>query len=381
MRRTGVWVSAFRNSVIHQIFPEFLQQLRDLRTCATWVVTQQVSPFYLVIFVFIWFWILDRSFRSTCSLDTGTGWESIPLRSSLSGVSLSLDTVVVGEVDKLEEGEGWLRSCLEGVIDVEEWELDEELDDKPGTTIGTKFSVLHCVRIPFLICGFWQLIHSYECPFSSQSFPSGNTAGVFSRTFIVKNTSNSLTHTAASSCVCTSPLAVMTILHDFVQVSISAEFKSFLLIMCIDAPESTTNYLSSGLRFDAGRHLFSESLKNAALFLSINFRTHFWPTSTLLRGQLALATLSLPETDPQILEHWGYAHEGLLGKSFRPKDFGLECLRDVQQLSWILHIESVSVCLSSSVKSMKTSAAPCPEIRNPIVVYLMNDRIQRVSPF
>ena len=55
-------------------------------------------------------------------------------------------------------------------------------------------------------------------------------------------------------------------LHDFVKVSISAEFKSFLLIICIDAPESTTNSLSSGLRVDAGRHLFSEGEKNAALF-------------------------------------------------------------------------------------------------------------------
>ena len=43
---------------------------------------------------------------STCELDTGTGWESIPLRSSLSRVSLSLDTVVVGEVDELEEDVG-----------------------------------------------------------------------------------------------------------------------------------------------------------------------------------------------------------------------------------------------------------------------------------
>ena len=47
-----------------------------------------------------------RSFLSTCSLDTDTGWESIPLRSSLSRVSLSLKTVVVGEVDELEEDVG-----------------------------------------------------------------------------------------------------------------------------------------------------------------------------------------------------------------------------------------------------------------------------------
>ena len=62
-------------------------------------------------------------------------------------------------------------------------------------------------------------------------------------------------------------------LHDFVKVSISASFKSFLLIMCIDAPESTTNSRSSGLRVDAGRHLFSEGEKNVALFFSFNFIT------------------------------------------------------------------------------------------------------------
>ena len=39
-----------------------------------------------------------------------------------------------------------------------------------------------------------------------------------------------------------------------------------------------------------------------------------------------------------------------LGKSVRAKDFGLECMRDVQQLSRILHVGSVSVCLSSSVQ-------------------------------
>ena len=91
----------------------------------------------------------------------------------------------------------------------------------------------------------------------------------------MKNFSNSLTYSVASSCVCTSQLAVMTIVgqHDFVKVSISAEFKSFLLIMCIVAPESTTNSLSSGQRFDgAGRHQFSEGEKNAALFFYFHFR-------------------------------------------------------------------------------------------------------------
>ena len=58
MRRTGVWVSVFRN-IIHQIFPEFLQPLRDFRTCAAWVGKQLVSPFYHgLLFICYWvFWV------------------------------------------------------------------------------------------------------------------------------------------------------------------------------------------------------------------------------------------------------------------------------------------------------------------------------------
>ena len=58
--------------------------------------------------------------------------------------------------------------------------------------------------------------------------------------------------------------------------------------------------------------------------------THFWPASTLLRGHLALAILSPPETDPQILERWGYADEVHLDKCNRARDFGLEFWYDVQ---------------------------------------------------
>ena len=48
----------------------------------------------------------------------------------------------------------------------------------------------------------------------------------------------------------------------------------FLLTMCIDAPESTRNSLSSSFRFDgAGRHLFSGDEKNVALWCSFNFNT------------------------------------------------------------------------------------------------------------
>ena len=48
MRRTCVWISVFRNSVIHKIFSEFLQPFRDLRIT-------RVSTFYRG-FLFIWFW-------------------------------------------------------------------------------------------------------------------------------------------------------------------------------------------------------------------------------------------------------------------------------------------------------------------------------------
>ena len=53
MRRTGVWVSAFRNSVIHKIFSEFLQPLRYVRI-------QRVVPFLIEVFVFVWIGISSQ---------------------------------------------------------------------------------------------------------------------------------------------------------------------------------------------------------------------------------------------------------------------------------------------------------------------------------
>ena len=131
----------------------------------------------------------------------------------------------------------------------------------------------------------------------------------------------------------------------------------FLLIMCIDAPESTTTALSSGLRVGgAGRHQFSEGEKNVVLCFSLISR-YFWPASTLLHGHVALAFLSILETDPQILEHWGCADEDHLGKSVRAKVFGLEC--------WLTQHGFGELNPSGWLQS----AAPYHEIRNPIVVY------------
>ena len=69
-----------------------------------------------------------------------------------------------------------------------------------------------------------------------------------------------------------------------------------------------------------------------------------WPTYTLFRGYIALAIPSLPETDPQNLEHLCYVE----GKSFQTMDFGYECHHDVRRLHWTEHKGLVSVCLHSS---------------------------------
>ena len=80
---------------------------------------------------------------------------SLSIRSPRSWLWISL---TVGEEDEVEEGdEEWL-SCLEGVFEVDE-DAEDELD-KPGTTKGTKFSVLQGIRIPFLMRCCWPLNHS-----------------------------------------------------------------------------------------------------------------------------------------------------------------------------------------------------------------------------
>ena len=79
------------------------------------------------------------------------------------------------------------------------------------------------------------------------------TVGVSSRSITLTNKSKCLTYTVASLLVRTSPLAVITVvgLLDVLMVSNSAESRSLLLTICIFAPESTTNSLSSRSFVDA----------------------------------------------------------------------------------------------------------------------------------
>ena len=77
---------------------------------------------------------------------------SLSIRSSRSRTGIS-PTVREEDEDEDEEDDEESLSCLEGVFEVDE-DPEDELD-KAGTTIGTKFSVLHGILIPFLRrCGF-----------------------------------------------------------------------------------------------------------------------------------------------------------------------------------------------------------------------------------
>ena len=73
----------------------------------------------------------------------------------------------------------------------------------------------------------------------------------------------------------------------------------------IDAPESTTNYLSSGFVKDgAGRHQTSEGGKNVASSFSLRLRI-----LSRFCGRIVFVSKCLLETRAQILEHGGYDHE------------------------------------------------------------------------
>ena len=197
---------------------------------------------------------------------------------------------------------GWcgmmtLLSC--GVIEVERWELEEELVNKSGTTIGTKFSVLHFIRIPFPMRWFWPLIHSHEHPCSSQSFPSDETAGVPSRTFIVKNIVSSLTG------------------YDYRRTVWFRQSVHFSITQVFFADHV---HRRSGVDNKFSFLRFKSRCRHTPIFRRWMLLCLF---SILLHGHLALATLSPPETAPQILERWDYT-EVHLGKYFRAKDFGLE---------------------------------------------------------
>ena len=62
----------------------------------------------------------------------------------------------------------------------------------------------------------------------------------------------------------------------------------YLLIMWIDAPESTTNFRSSSSRVEASKHQFSEGEKNVALSCSLNLRYTFGQLPRCFAGTMLL---------------------------------------------------------------------------------------------
>ena len=180
--------------------------------------------------------------------------------------------------------------------------------------------------------------------------------------------SNSLTYTFASSCVCTSPLAVMTIvgLHDFVKVSISATFKFFFADHMHRRSRVHNNF--SFLCFEGGgTHQSSEGEKNAVLRFSFNFWIFLAGLHAASRAHRSCHSVSFWDRSPNFgalgLRCWGSP-----GQIYPSEGFWSRLLAWRTTASVNRTIGLVSVCLSSSAKSTKTSAAPYPDIRNPIVV-------------
>ena len=147
-------------------------------------------------------------------------------------------------------------SCDEDVREVDE---EEELADKPSMTNGTCFDVSQWIFLAFLdemwflATGPMVTVLKFFAEFSKWR----NCQCIFHT-----NKFNSRTYTVPSSFACNSSLAVITTVGFFGILTVfnSAEFRSFLLTMCMLAPESTTNSLSSGFMVDvAGKIHSSES--------------------------------------------------------------------------------------------------------------------------
>ena len=153
-----------------------------------------------------------------------------------------------------------VNSCGADLLDVLVNEL-ADLVDKPWATKATWFFVLQSMFLPFVLRSMWCLATGQHMGISvvfAEFFPKPLFEMLaYPRKSELSNKSKSLTYTVASSSVRTSPLAVRTVVGflDTRTVSSSAKFTSFLLSMCIETSESTTNYLSSGLvTSGAGRH-------------------------------------------------------------------------------------------------------------------------------
>ena len=114
--------------------------------------------------------------------------------------------------------------------------------------------------------------------------------------------------------------------------------------MCIDAPESTTNSRSSGLRVDAGRLLFSEGEKNVALSCSFNLKHIFGQLPRCFAGTLLLPLCLLLRP---ILKFWSvgatlmrFTWTNVTERGVLVSNFGMTCnsLCEYHTLDWFPHV-------------------------------------------
>ena len=136
-----------------------------------------------------------------------------------------------------------------------------------------------------------------------------------------------LWHTVASSCVCTSPLAVMTIvgLHDFVKVSISALLKSLFCWSCALTLRSRQQILVPQVStlMQAGTY-FPETRRMLLFGAPLIFKHIFGQLPRCFSGTLLLPLCLFLWT---ILKFWSIGAtltRFTWDKCNRARDFGLE---------------------------------------------------------
>ena len=169
------------------------------------------------------------------------------------------------------------ESCGNDAGDVGVDELEEPVD-KSGTMIDTQFSrVAKDSSVIFYELWFLTTEPHIGISVICTEFFQVRELPVYLRQALLSRINPiPLTYTVASSFVCTSPLTVTTVVGLFrnpQRFPLRLSSNPFLPSMCIDAPESTKNYLSSGfIADDAGRHQTSAGEKKVAWSSSLSFR-------------------------------------------------------------------------------------------------------------
>ena len=144
-------------------------------------------------------------------------------------------------------------------------------------------------------------------PMFFAEFHQGKYCGSFFKKHNFDEQVQLLDNTVVSALVCTSPLAVTTVvgLLDVLMASNSAGLRSFSQTICILAPESTTNSLSSGSLAEAlGSTHSSVGEKNVALSFALSLHIYMAISQALLWTHRSCLSVSSWDR-PSNLMAWG----------------------------------------------------------------------------